>query len=325
MARTGVLLMGFGGPDSLDAVGPFCTNLMGREPAPDALERIKSRYVAIGGSSPLPVIAGRIAARLEQRLSRGGERVPVLVGMRYWDPYIADGLAALVADGCDRVVAVSLSPFESPASSGGYRKALAEAAAGFPALTVVEATSFRETPAFIGALAEALAEAVRELPAGLRRAVLFTAHSLPASELDGSGYVEELRECAAEVAESAALDPPAPGGEERWLPAVEAFGSANGEPPWLFAYQSKGLRPGDWLGPDIADVLRSLAGSGYEAVAVAPIGFATDHMETLYDLDVDAAGLALGLGLEFVRAAVPNDSDRMVEALADVVEPLLPE
>lgn len=314
---TGVLLMAFGGPDSLEAVGPFCENLMGRMPSAEVLEQIKARYARIGGGSPLPAIAGRVASRLQAEIG-----VPVAVGMRYWQPSIAEGLQQLADAGVTRVVALSLSPFESPASSGAYRAAIAEAAPALPALTVVEAPSFRCAPTFVSSLADAARDAVVALPAASRRAVVFTAHSLPLEDGGAERYVAELRETTAAVAEAAGLPASAEGGQT-WLPGVEAFGSDTAEVPWLFAYQSKGRRGGEWLVPDVADVLKSLAEAGYEAVAVSPVGFATDHMETLYDLDIDAAGLAADLGLAFARAAVPNDSDRMAEALASVVEPLL--
>jgi protoporphyrin/coproporphyrin ferrochelatase len=323
MGRTGVLLMGFGGPDSLDAVAPFCTNLMGREPSAEALERIKDRYRAIGGASPLPAIAADIACKLEAALTVAGRDVPVAVGMRYWHPLMAEGLQRLARAGVTRVVTASLSPFESPASSGAYREAVARAASGSPELTVLEAPSFRSEPAFVGSLADAAAAAVASLPSSARRAVVFTAHSLPVGEGGEERYAAELRETATAVAARAGFAPPAEGGVQGWLPGVEAYGSDSAEVPWLFAYQSKGQRGGEWLGPDIADVLRASAEAGYEAVAVSPVGFATDHMETLYDLDVVAASLAGEFGLAFSRAAVPNDSDRMVEALAGMVGPLL--
>ncbi len=318
----GVLVMGFGGPRSLDDVPEFCANLMGREPGPEVLERVRLRYLTIGGSSPLPDIATSIAQKLGEKLAADAHEVPVKVGMRYWHPFMAEGIDELAAAGVGRVVTVSLSPFESSHSSGAYRTAVARAAAGHPDLTIADAPSIRTAPTFLTALTDALQGAVTEVE-GRRKGVIFTAHSLPVAELGGDPYVEELREAAAHVARDAGLAPPAAVGGQRWLPRVDAYGSGEGALPWLLAYQSKGQRSGRWLGPDVTDVVREMAAAGFDAVVFSPIGFATDHMETLYDLDVEAAGLAYDLDMDFRRAEAPNDSELTVEALASVVEPLL--
>lgn len=323
MSKPGVLLMAFGGPDSLEAVGPFMEGLTGRAPSADALERVRARYVAIGGGSPLPRIATAIAEALRVALSRRGGEVPVAVGMRYCSPSIAEGLDRLVDAGVDRVVAVSLSPFDSASSSRAYGAALAEAAAGRPDLIVVEAPSFRESPGFLAALRRGCTAALRPL-AGSHAGVVFTAHSLPATDPDASRYAAQLASAATAVASASGLD--AHAGHRRrqsWLPGIDAFGSGRGERPWLLAYQSRGLRGDAWLEPDVTEVLRAMAAAGFDGVAVCPVGFATDHMETLYDLDVDAAEVARSAGLVFERAAVPNDSSDMVEALVAVTEPLL--
>lgn len=309
--------MGFGGPYSLDDVEPFCRNLMGREPSPEVVERVKLRYLTIGGRSPLPEIARSISEKLSDQL-----KVPVAYGMRYWRPFIAGAVAELVQEqGVDRIVAVSLSPFESTHSSGAYRAALNEAVAGY-SVEVVEAPSFRRTVAFLDALARGVAESLEDIPSG-RNAVLFTAHSLPADEIAGQPYVEQLRETATGVAAQSGFELPVGDCQQSWLPGIKAYGSAEASIPWLLSYQSKGARPGPWLEPDVQDCVRAMAKAGFDGVVFTPIGFATDHMETLYDLDVEASGLALDLGMEFHRSPVPNDGPEMIEALADVVRPLL--
>jgi ferrochelatase len=318
--------MGYGGPASLDDVEPFLTSMMGRPPSPEMLESVKARYTAIGGRSPLPEIAAEMADALRLALAERGHEVAATIGMRHWRPYIADGLAELAEGGARRVVTVSLAPFESFASSGAYRAAVEEAAAGMPGLSAVEAPSFRTQPGFVDALMGGCGGALDALSAsarGVRTAVLFTAHSLPVSELAEDPYVDELRETAAAVAERLGLAAAAMSGRQEWLPGIDAFGSAAAEKPWLLAYQSKGQRPGDWLGPDLADVIAALPGAGIGAVAFSPIGFSTDHLETLYDLDVVAAGQAAEAGLSCARAAVPNGRPAMIEALVAIVEPLL--
>lgn len=318
-----MLLMAFGGPDRLEEVGPFMARLMGREPGQEAVARTQARYSAIGGCSPLPGIAATIADALRAALASRGDDVPVAVGMRYCSPGMSEGLAALADAGAGRVVAVSLSPFDSASSSGAYRTALAEAASAYPDLTIVEASSFRDAAGFLAALRRGCTDALRSL-SGEHIGVLFTAHSLPATDPDTGRYSAQLASAAVAVASASGLEAHAHARRRQtWLPGVDAFGSGVSRRPWLLSYQSKGQRGGEWLGPDIADVLRAMSAAGFDGVAVCPIGFATDHMETLYDLDVDAAEVARMLGLAFARGALPNDSHDMVEALVAVVEPLL--
>jgi ferrochelatase len=157
-----------------------------------------------------------------------------------------------------------------------------------------------------------------------RALVVMTAHSLPEADLVADDpYPGGLREVADAVAAIAGLAEGAEFADDERLPGVAAFGSLDAPVPWLLAYQSRGVRPGTWLGPDLVRVMEVAAEVGYDGVVVVPIGFAIDHMETLWDLDIDAAGRASDLGLSFVRTAVPNDDDSFVEALVGAVEPLL--
>lgn len=303
MTRAGVLLTAFGGPDSLDACEPFMRNLMGREPSKDLVARVRGRYEAIGGCSPLPKVASGIADALGEAL---GDDVPVVAGMRYWDPLIAQALADLAARGVERVIMLSLSPFESKVSSGAYRAAAKEALAGLPGMELVETAHLGGVEGYWDAHAAACGEALSGLGwAGYESPlVLMTAHSLPAEDLDEDDtYVTGLERCASEVAARAELD---------------GKGVA-----WAFRYQSKGDRPGEWLGPMVEQAVQSAPAQGHDAVAVCPIGFLTDHMETLYDLDIELAGRARAVGLGFARAAVPNAEPAMIAAMSALVEPLL--
>jgi ferrochelatase len=322
-ARTGVLLTGFGGPDCLDSVGPFMTKLMHREPTPEMLTRARAKYEAIGGCSPLAPIAQEIAEALEARLAEEGTEVPVRVGMRYWDPYIEDAMRELVDDGCDRVVMTSLSPFESKVACGAYREAAGNVADEIEISGVCETPSLHAAPEFRAFLGEACARAIAEVQ-GTRPLVVMTAHSLPESDLvDDDPYVGGLRDVAAQVARSAGLGDGSDFADVDSLPGIESFGDLDGDTPWVLAYQSKGMRPGAWLEPDIADVFASAAGAGRDSAVVCPIGFATDHMETLYDLDIVAKKDAEESGLSFVRADVPNASPELIDAFAELVRPML--
>jgi len=317
-SRTGVLLLAFGGPDSLDAVGPFMAELMGREPSPELVQRVTHRYLAIGGSSPLPRTARAIANALEELLSTEERLVPVRVGMRYWHPYVAEGMRELVDLGCTRIITVSLSPFETPVATGAYDEAVARAAEAFDSLEVTAAASYRDRDDFLNLLAIMCTSGLADAPKG-RRLLAFTAHSLPEDEA-GDEYVAQLRNVVSAIGDRLGLVPAS--GEVEVVPGVRAFG-ANEDYPWLLAYQSKGARPGKWFGPDIDDVLGAAKKAGFEVLVVCPIAFLTDHMETLYDLDIVLAGAALDRDMEFVRAPVPNDHPAMVQTLAATVEPLL--
>lgn len=337
MARKGILLTAFGGPDSLDAVGPFMRNLMGQEPSSPALESALQRYMAIGGASPLPAIAERVAAALERSVNglppvspggrpdqvRARERVevPVLVGMRYSSPSIGQAVASLSDWGVKKVVWLSLSPFDSEVSTGAYHAAVIESAAA-RGVEVIEADPYNRSRPFVHLLASSCMKALSELAGTERPMAVMTAHSLPLTDSGTRTYVEQLTGTAALVAAEAGLGSVDLGG----LTAVfgeRAFGGPGGRMPWLLAYQSKGKRGGKWLGPDIEDVIANAAETGRGGIAVCPIGFATDHLETLYDLDIAVADLVLANDMAFARARVPNDDPLMIEALQQAVQPHL--
>lgn len=324
MPRTGVLLLGFGGPDSLDAVGPFMCNLMGRVPSEELVSRVRLRYLTIGGSSPLPEIAATIAETLEASLSEAGHDVPVRVGMRYWNPYIADALAELKALGCDRVITLSLSPFESQVASGAYRAAIEEALQGMPGMEIVEAPLISNLHEFPEYLASSTAAAITDLEPNEGAIVVFTAHSLPESDLaEDDPYVHGLERVANQIASTLGMADGMHGVGGDILPGVRCFGTIERPRAWFLAYQSKGEKPGAWLGPDLTEVIDAAAQSDVAALVVCPIGFMTDHMETLYDLDVVAAERALDKGLEWSRARVPNDDPTVLAGLAREVVALL--
>lgn len=318
MSRTGVLLMGFGGPDSLEAVGPFMCNLMGREPSAELVERVQARYDSIGGASPLPEIASQIAQALERELADKGRDAPVRVGMAYWHPFVAEGLGELRALGVDRVVTISLSPFESKAATGACRDAVSAEAGG---LEVVEAPMAGTLASFV----EAHAAALRNALAGGRgpSVVVFTAHSLPVADLaEDDEYVAGLRRTADAIAESLGWASGVDGGGT--VGPISTYGTTAGRQPWLLAYQSKGQRPGEWLGPELDDIIDAAAQEGVRSIVVSPIGFVTDHMETLYDLDIVAASRAEKSGISFVRSQVPNADSALVAEMAAKLDSLIP-
>jgi ferrochelatase len=347
MIRTGVLLTAFGGPGDLDEIAPFMCSLLGAEPPAAALEEARRRYLTIGGSSPLPPMAERIAVQLERELNgqpraeespedapgffgarvalpraTGTLKLPVVVGMLHSEPSIASAVDMLASAGVRRVVSLSLSPFEAGATTGAYRTAVEATVASHEGLTAIEAADYRRSDPFLSALTEELEAALFSEDMRPHRAlVLFTAHSLPVADIERDpSYVEQLRETAGAVAARAGLGE-ADGFDA--LPGVEAFGGHGGSSPWLLGFQSKGRRGGEWIGPDIDAVIDAAVEQDFGAVVVAPIGFAIDHMETLYDLDVCAADRALSAGIEFDRAHAPNDGEHMIDALAEAVRKVI--
>ncbi len=348
MIRTGVLITAFGGPGDLDEIAPFMCSLLGCEPPQTALEEARRRYLTIGGSSPLPPMAERIAVQLERELAglpraeepeeessgffgvakvlaRAAEGVeaPVAVGMLHSEPSIASAVNALVASGVARIVSLSLSPFEAAATTGAYRSAVAIAVGEHQGVSLIEAADYRRSEPFLTAVAEGLTAALFDDQIKPHRPlVVFSAHSLPMADIEADpSYAEQLKETVGEVAARAGLGSAADGFDD--LPGITAYGGRGGTAPWLLAYQSKGRREGEWLGPDLDAVIDAAVAQDFGAVVVSPVGFVVDHMETLYDLDVCAADRALSAGIEFARAKAPNDNEDMIHALAEAVRAVL--
>ncbi len=320
-----VLLLGFGGPDSLEAIAPFMTNLMGREPSEELLEQVTLRYLAVGGASPLPAVAQQIAQGIEAKLLSEGVQAPVAIGMRYWHPFIGDVLRGMYEWGIRKVVTVSLSPFETAVATGAYREAIEAVLPELPGLEIVEAPPLGAMQAYSGMVVAGVVDALTNLKEVEPLLAVFTAHSLPVEDLaDDDPYVGQIRWMVDGVVESLGM----PIGEEldgsgERLPGIRGYGNLRDPQPWVFAYQSKGERGGEWLGPDIDDVVDAAIEGGFKGIAVCPIAFATDHLETLYDLDIVLAGKVLEAGLEFSRAPVPNDDSILIDGIAGEVEPLL--
>jgi ferrochelatase len=296
-----VMLIGFGGPENMDEVRPFLQRVLTGRPVPPArFEDVVHHYEVIGGRSPLGEYTRAQAAALQDSLARTGPALPVLIGMRNSAPFLRDTLQQLHERGCRRVLGVIMAAHESPASHGRYRESTAEALSelGSAAPELHYCASFHDHPGLVAANVEHIRSAVERLPEAERESALlvFTAHSIPESSANGSPYVAQIEWNAAQVA------------------------SALGRSAYKIAYQSRSGSPRDpWLGPDVNDVLRDEAGKGVRAVVLSPIGFVCDHVEVLYDLDVEAAETARSLGLALVRAQAPNVHPAFIEAIADRV------
>jgi ferrochelatase len=295
-----LLLLAFGGPRSLEEVEPFLTRLFrGRRPSPEQIERIKDRYRLIGGSSPLPDITSGQAKALEKRLKEKGYSFKSYVGMRYGHPLIEETLAEILRDGLREVVAIPMAPFRSRASTGAYveevHRVLKTMGSGLE-VSFVEAWYCH--PLFIAAVKEKMEEGVMEFSAEARGRVhlVFTAHSLPRSITEKDPYVGDMEASVKKVLEGA-------------------------KPlPWHIAFQSKGGGPEAWIGPDVEMVLEELASQDVKEVLLIPIGFVSDHIEILYDIDIAFRQKAESLGMTMKRTRSLNTSERFIEALAGAVE-----
>lgn len=320
--ETAVLLLGYGGPDCLESVEPFITRLMGRTPEPAIVEQVKRRYLAIGGCSPTLPITQNIASGIEQRLIERGHNVPVAFGMRYAPPFIDEVLRGMHEFGIRRVVTVSLSPYASAIATGAAKRMIDETLAGIPDMQVVSTDLLHTLPTFGALLVGGVATALHDLTEVERKLAVFTAHSLPVSDVEkDDSYVTQLRGMLDRIIESLGM----PSGEDldgsaEALPGIEAYGNLRDPQPWVFAYQSKGRKPGEWLGPDLQDVLEAADTGGFTGIALCPIGFAIDNMETVYDLDVEAADWLVGRDLQYSRADLPNDDPLMLDAITEMIE-----
>ena len=299
-----VLLMAYGGPNSLDDIEAYLSDIRGgRKTPPDLVEEVRERYALIGGRSPLLDITRAQAEVLEERLnaSANGSRYRVYVGMRHWYPYIRQAVAQIVDDGLRHVVALCMTPHYSQMSVGAYFQKLWEAHEALSAdLDVTCVESWHDHPLLIQAIADKVRASLEHFPVEVRDQVrlVFTAHSLPAALVEqGDPYDAQLQETARMVA--ARLGPEA------------------GD--WQLCYQSAGARQVKWLGPQIEDVVVELAEAGHKHILVAPIGFVADHVEILYDIDIACRNLATAQGAHLERMESLNTSPTFIEALADIV------
>jgi ferrochelatase len=277
--------MAYGAPATEADIALYFTHIRGgRPPSDEALEELTQRYQAIDGS-PLIEITRTQAGALGEKL-----KLPAFVGMKHSPPFIEEGAGEARRAGVQRLIGLPLVPHYARMSLGGYESALREAWDG----ELVFINGFHDNPRFISAVCTLLREALEKGPV---ERVFFTAHSLPDRILrEGDPYQEQLLQSCRLVAREMQL------------------------PPWELAYQSQSRTGEPWLGPDVLDAIEN---SGAKRVLVCPIGFVSDHLEILYDLDVEAQEFARAHNLEIRRTASFNDRPEFIEALADVVQKTL--
>jgi protoporphyrin/coproporphyrin ferrochelatase len=313
------LLVSFGGPEGPDDVIPFLQNVTaGRGVPPERLAQVAEHYYHFGGVSPINQQCRDLLAAVEKEFAATGISLPVYWGNRNWRPYLADTMRQMAADGVTRALAFVTSAYSSFSSCRQYLGDMeaARAAVGPAAPQVDKIRQFFNHPGFIEPNAAAVAAAASSLGSSAAGSwdLVFTAHSIPVGMSQASGPPDGPWPTGAggpaggayqaQLADSAGLVASLAGYDRRWR----------------LAYNSRSGPPSvPWLEPDINDCLKELAASGSQAVVVSPVGFVSDHMEVIFDLDVEAARTAQGLGLKFARAATAGTDPRFVSMIADLV------
>lgn len=322
MAKTGILLLNLGGPDSLDAVRPFLTRLfsdreiiklpggpigqffIGRMIAYRRTKEVQENYERIGGSSPIVCWSTLQGRGLVDRLRAKGHDVEFALAMRYWHPTTGEALDQLERAGCDRLLALTMYPHYSIATTGSsvaeLRRVLARRGSRLP-LETIEA--WYDHPAYLDAMAAPLRDALAALPSGTKPTILVSAHGLPQHFIDdGDPYCDHVKATM-----------------EGMLARVPEAGGL----PVALGYQSR-VGPVPWIGPSTDETIDRLAAEGVKEVVVVSISFVSDHIETLYEIDMLYADQARARGITtFVRTAALNDAPRFLDALAAIVEPRL--
>lgn len=301
-----LLVISFGGPERPEDVMPFLRRVVSGRGVPDErLAAVAAHYQQLGGRSPINDQCRALIAALQDELERHGIGLPIYWGNRNWDPLLADTLASMRDDGVRHALAYVTSTFSSYSGCRQYREdiARARAAVGAGAPEVSKLRGAFNHPGFIETMTARVGDALTQLPeqarAGAR--LVFTAHSIPIAMAKGCAYVAQLQECSALIA------------------------AAVGHPERDLVYQSRSGPPQvPWLEPDVLDHLRVLAGQGVKDVVVVPLGFVSDHMEVVWDLDHEASELAATLGMRMVRAGTAGTRPRFVAMIRELVQERLP-
>jgi len=297
-----VLLMAMGGPDCLENVEAYLMDVRGgRATPPELVEEIRRRYRLTGGKSPVFGITQEVARALEQRLNGSGEqRYRCYVGLRHWHPFIKETYARLLEDVPERIIGLCMAPQYSSLSIGAYIKKVEEARTELASETPISfVTSWHRHPLLIASIVGNIHQTLQKFPVEVRPRVpiLFTAHSLPERVVAMQDlYPEEVKG------------------------TVQAVCEQLGSQPTRFAYQSQGRSGEKWLGPSVEETLAELAQEGHRHVLVAPIGFICDHVETLYDIDIELKQLAQTKGLQLERIPMLNASPALIDIVTAVVE-----
>jgi protoporphyrin/coproporphyrin ferrochelatase len=296
-----VLVVSFGGPEGMDDVLPFLENVLrGRNVPRERMLEVGHHYELFDGVSPINAQNRALIAALDEQLQAHGPALPIYFGNRNWHPLLADTMRQMANDGIKHALAFFTSPYSSYSGCRQYREDItrAQAVVGTDAPAVSLLRKFYNHPGFIEPNVEAVRNALLEIPAERRKdaTVAFTAHSIPLGMARNSMYVAQLEESCRLVAEALDLE------------------------HWRLVYQSRSGAPGQpWLEPDIGDYLQELSAQGVKDVVISPIGFISDHMEVLYDLDTEARALADEIGMHMVRAATVGTHPAFIAMIRELI------
>ncbi len=297
-----ILLIAFGGPTRREEIRPFLARITQGMPIPPSrLEEVARHYEAVGGKSPLNEITFSQSAALKSALKAIDRDLAVYVGLRNSQPFFTETLKKMADDGVDGALGFILSSHRSEASWERYQQNIADARAevGAKAPRVDYCSGWHDHPLFIETWAQLIGAAMEKIPSPDHQLtpLVFTAHSLPTAMAERSDYVEQLTMSARLIA------------------------SKIQHQHWSIAYQSRSGRPTDsWLEPDIGDAIRDVAAKDPRQLVVAPIGFVCDHVEILYDLDIEASKIADDLGVNLIRARCPNDHPTFIRMMAAIID-----
>lgn len=296
----GVLIMAYGGPNSLEEIPGYLADIRSGRPTPaKILDEITNNYRQIGGKSPLLEMTRRQVEAIQEHFE--ASKYKFYLGMRHWSPWIEDTIRDMLEDGITHAVSLVLAPHYSKLSIAKYQ---AKVAAGLEmyhgAIEFSHIESYHDAPGLLQALANRVREGIRRWYPSERPEVhvVFSAHSLPVRIIKmGDPYADQLHETAKLVAEKAGL----------------------GKEQWSWSYQSAGRSPEPWLGPQLPEHLEALAKRGIRNVVSVPVGFVSDHVEILYDIDVQAQAAAKNLGIRLERPPALNDDPLFIGTLANII------
>jgi len=292
-----LLVVSFGGPEKHEDVLPFLENVLrGKNVPRERMFEVAEHYYHFDGRSPINDQNKQLIAALEAELRQQGLAIPVYWGNRNWHPLLADTLKQMQAEGVRRAAALTTSAFGSYSGCRQYREDIARAqqTTGVQDMVIEKLPNFCDRPEFIEAMTDRVRAAMAQLQ-GVEQ-VIFTAHSIPVSMAEASPYLRQLKEASARVA--------------------TACGISN----WTLVFQSRSGPPTQpWLAPDICDYLREQHAIGLRSVIICPIGFISDHMEVLYDLDTEARALCDQLGMKMVRAGTAGAHPKLVSMVCDML------
>jgi ferrochelatase len=295
----GVLLMAYGSPDTPEDIEPYYTHIRhGRAPSPELLQELRDRYRLVGGRTPLSDISEATRAQLEHRLNaQSSNRYRVILGMKHWHPYIEQAVREMAAEDVRQAVGLILAPHYSTRSVAEYYGYVEEAQRKLgTSIELERIDQWHLFPPFLEAVRRRIETQLNAFPPDSDVTVVFTAHSLPEKILQsGDPYSDQLLETSEALAESIGIQ------------------------HWTFSYQSAGRTPDPWLGPDLVDTVHRLAGEGVKNILVASIGFVSDHLEILYDIDVEAQEAAREDGVTLRRTEMLNASPGFVQGLVTLV------